>query len=139
MDLSQLGSLSSRLGSILRRPLYLISVRARIAALALIPVVGFAIVGLAYLAGEQEIEAAFESVKTSGALADASHDFKSAISTMRISAKEFATSPNQKLFMLPMEVTGVLGSLAGIAELAKDSLGKASTPAPPVAKPRLES
>ena len=94
MDLSQLGSLSSRLGSIFRRPLYLISVRARIAALALIPVVGFAIVGLAYLAGEQEIEAAFESVKTSGALADASHDFKSAISTMRISAKEFATSPS---------------------------------------------
>jgi len=52
--------------------------------------------------------------------------------------KEFATSPNQKLFMLPMEVTGVLGSLAGIAELAKDSLAKA--PAPAVAKPpRLES
>jgi len=52
--------------------------------------------------------------------------------------KEFATSPNQKLFMLPMEVTGVLGSLAGIAELAKDSLAKA--PAPAIAKPpRLES
>ena len=34
--------------------------------------------------------------------------------------KEFAHSPNQKLFMLPMEVTGVLGSLAGIAELAKE-------------------
>jgi regulator of protease activity HflC (stomatin/prohibitin superfamily) len=52
--------------------------------------------------------------------------------------KEFALSPNQKLFMLPMEVTGVLGSLAGIAELAKDSLAK---PAPPVVAkpPRLES
>ncbi len=33
--------------------------------------------------------------------------------------KEFAASPNQKLLMLPMETTGVLGSLAGIAELAK--------------------
>jgi len=44
--------------------------------------------------------------------------------------KEFANSPNQKIFMLPMEVTGVIGSLAGIAELAKDSLGKLPTPAP---------
>jgi regulator of protease activity HflC (stomatin/prohibitin superfamily) len=42
--------------------------------------------------------------------------------------KDFATSPNQKLFLLPMEVTGVLGSLAGIAELAKDSLGRPSLP-----------
>jgi regulator of protease activity HflC (stomatin/prohibitin superfamily) len=33
--------------------------------------------------------------------------------------KDFAGSPNQKLLMLPMETTGVLGSLAGIAELAK--------------------
>ncbi|MEJ7746363.1 MAG: SPFH domain-containing protein [Luteimonas sp.] len=33
--------------------------------------------------------------------------------------KEFAASPNQKLLMLPMETTGILGSLAGIAELTK--------------------
>ncbi len=85
----------SRLGSLLRRPLYLISVRARIAALAFIPVIGFAIIGLAYVAGEQEVEAAFHSVKTSGELADASRDFKSAISTMRVSAKEFATWPSE--------------------------------------------
>jgi regulator of protease activity HflC (stomatin/prohibitin superfamily) len=32
---------------------------------------------------------------------------------------EIARSPNQKILMLPIEVTGVLGSLAGIAELAK--------------------
>jgi methyl-accepting chemotaxis protein len=95
MDFSQLGALSSRLGSLLRRPLYLISVRARIVALALIPVIGFAIIGLAYLAGEQEVEAAFASVKTSGDLADASRDFKSAISAMRVSAKEFASWPSQ--------------------------------------------
>ena len=36
--------------------------------------------------------------------------------------KEFANSPNQKLMILPTEVTGVMGTLAGIAELAKDSL-----------------
>ena len=50
--------------------------------------------------------------------------------------KEFAASPNQKLFLLPMEVTGVLGSLAGIAELARDSLG-ARPPVVP-APPRVE-
>jgi regulator of protease activity HflC (stomatin/prohibitin superfamily) len=33
--------------------------------------------------------------------------------------KEFATSPNQKTLLLPMETTGVLGSLAGIMELAR--------------------
>jgi regulator of protease activity HflC (stomatin/prohibitin superfamily) len=53
--------------------------------------------------------------------------------------KEFAASPNQKLLMLPMEVTGVLGSLAGIAELAKDSLGKVAPPAMVAKPPRLES
>jgi regulator of protease activity HflC (stomatin/prohibitin superfamily) len=36
--------------------------------------------------------------------------------------KEFAHSPNQKLMILPTEVTGVMGSIAGIAELAKESL-----------------
>ena len=36
--------------------------------------------------------------------------------------KEMAKSPNQKTLLLPMETTGILGSLAGIAELARDSL-----------------
>jgi regulator of protease activity HflC (stomatin/prohibitin superfamily) len=38
---------------------------------------------------------------------------------------KFAESPNQKLMILPTEVTGVMGSIAGIAELAKASLDKA--------------
>ena len=37
---------------------------------------------------------------------------------------KFAESPNQKLMILPTEVTGVMGSIAGIAELAKASLEK---------------
>ncbi len=36
--------------------------------------------------------------------------------------KEFASSPNQKTLLLPMETTGILGSLAGITELAKAAL-----------------
>ena len=46
---------------------------------------------------------------------------------------EMAKSPNQKTLLLPMESTGILGSLAGIAELAKDSLSsqRVATPAAP--------
>jgi len=35
---------------------------------------------------------------------------------------KFATGPNQKLILMPMESSGLLGSLAGIAELAKDAM-----------------
>jgi regulator of protease activity HflC (stomatin/prohibitin superfamily) len=38
--------------------------------------------------------------------------------------KEMANSPNQKMLLLPVEATGILGSLAGIAELTKESLGQ---------------
>jgi len=33
--------------------------------------------------------------------------------------------------MLPFEATGIIGSLAGIAEIAKSALEKSSTPPPP--------
>ncbi len=33
--------------------------------------------------------------------------------------RDIASAPNQKVFMMPMEVTGILGTLAGVAELAK--------------------
>ena len=53
--------------------------------------------------------------------------------------KEFAASPNQKLLMMPLETTGVLGSLARIAELARDSLGhRVATAAMPPRPPRVE-
>ena len=48
--------------------------------------------------------------------------------------KSMVGAPNQKIMLLPMEATGVLGSLAGIAELAKSSLESQQvrhpTPAP---------
>jgi regulator of protease activity HflC (stomatin/prohibitin superfamily) len=45
---------------------------------------------------------------------------------------EFAHSPNQKLLILPMEATSVIGSLAGIAEIAKSTFGGGDgTPKPP--------
>ncbi|WP_259782872.1 SPFH domain-containing protein [Aestuariispira ectoiniformans] len=39
---------------------------------------------------------------------------------------EFAKSPQQKTMILPIEATSTLGSLAGIAEIAKDALGDKS-------------
>lgn len=38
--------------------------------------------------------------------------------------KDFANSPNQKLFFMPMDSAGLMGSVAGIAELVKDSVDK---------------
>jgi regulator of protease activity HflC (stomatin/prohibitin superfamily) len=38
--------------------------------------------------------------------------------------KEFAKSPNQKVFFMPVEASGILASLGGIAELARDSMTK---------------
>ncbi|ANB17006.1 SPFH domain-containing protein [Dokdonella koreensis] len=45
-----------------------------------------------------------------------------------------ASAPNQKTLILPMESAGVLGSLAGIAEIARGAFDK---PAPPPPPPRV--
>ena len=36
--------------------------------------------------------------------------------------RELANSSNSKFIMMPMETSGVIGSIAGIAELARESL-----------------
>jgi len=38
--------------------------------------------------------------------------------------QSIASAPNEKVILLPMESTGILGSLAGVAELAKSAFGK---------------
>jgi regulator of protease activity HflC (stomatin/prohibitin superfamily) len=37
---------------------------------------------------------------------------------------QFADSPNQKVFFLPMEATGILGALGGVGEIAKQAFGE---------------
>jgi len=48
---------------------------------------------------------------------------------------QLANAPNQKFVVLPMESAGLLGSIAGIAELTKEAIGqqtaRAQNPAPP--------
>ncbi|MBI3436567.1 MAG: SPFH/Band 7/PHB domain protein [Proteobacteria bacterium] len=48
---------------------------------------------------------------------------------------EFAHSSNQKVLILPIEATAVLGSLAGIAEIAKSTFGDPATGAPALRRP----
>jgi regulator of protease activity HflC (stomatin/prohibitin superfamily) len=51
---------------------------------------------------------------------------------------QLAQSPNQKILMLPIETMGVLGSLAGIGEIAKETFGldgKGGSPTPSPRRP----
>jgi regulator of protease activity HflC (stomatin/prohibitin superfamily) len=48
---------------------------------------------------------------------------------------EFARSPNAKTILFPVEATQLIGTLGGIAELARDAVG--STRVPPPAKPKV--
>jgi hypothetical protein len=41
-----------------------------------------------------------------------------------------ATSPNQKILMLPVEAASVIGSIGGIAEIARETFGGSGPSAP---------
>ncbi len=71
------------------------SVRARIVALALIPVIGFLADSVFFTIGETEVADAFATVKKASALADSGQEFKDALAAMRISTRDFATQPGQ--------------------------------------------
>jgi regulator of protease activity HflC (stomatin/prohibitin superfamily) len=45
--------------------------------------------------------------------------------------KEFATSPNAKTILFPVEATQLIGTLGGIGALARDAFGKDDGPRPP--------
>ena len=51
--------------------------------------------------------------------------------------RELATSGNSKFIMMPMETSGIIGSMAGIASLAQESLAQQQTP-PPIRTPRKD-
>jgi methyl-accepting chemotaxis protein len=73
------------------------SVRMRIVALALIPVAGFLADSIAFTAGESDVSAAFSSVQRAAALSDNSHNFKAALASMRLTVRDFASTPNASL------------------------------------------
>lgn len=41
--------------------------------------------------------------------------------------KDIATSPNQKLVLMPLEASNLIGAIAGVAEIAKESFDKKNT------------
>ncbi|MBD9367229.1 SPFH domain-containing protein [Xanthomonas sp. XNM01] len=43
--------------------------------------------------------------------------------------EKLATAPNQKFVLMPMEASGIISSIGGIAELAREALGKDEAPA----------
>jgi methyl-accepting chemotaxis protein len=93
-----------------------LSVRARIAVLALIPVVGFAANGLNFMSSEHAVERAFDSVRRAATLAEASRDFKGALATMQTSARDMATRPAATLIKDFQDAYAfALGSLDRIA------------------------
>ena len=49
--------------------------------------------------------------------------------------REFANSPNQKTLLMPMETTGILGSLAGIVEIGRAAAQPSGSATPPRATP----
>ena len=52
---------------------------------------------------------------------------------------QFATSPNAKTILFPVEATQLIGTLGGIGELAKEIIGEPRAKAPPPAKARSET
>lgn len=53
--------------------------------------------------------------------------------------KELAAAPNQKVLLMPVEATGILGALAGVAELTKDAMQRqpSAGATPPARAPRV--
>ena len=49
--------------------------------------------------------------------------------------QSLATAPNQKVLMLPVEAATVIGSIAGVADIAREAFGREPPPRPP-ARPR---
>ena len=99
-----------------------ISVRTRIITIALIPVIGFLVNGVAFRSGEAEVENAFASVSHAAALSDASREYKGAIAIMHISARDFVTTPSQDLIKaFARAKTVASSSLATIAKSLSDT------------------
>ena len=71
-----------------------LSVRARIIALGIIPVLGFLAIGAAFMTGDAEVGQAFNSVHRDTEVADASRDLKAGLLMMRVAALQFVSHPS---------------------------------------------
>ena len=72
-----------------------LSVRTRVIVLAVIPVAGFLANGVAFTISETEVGQAFSSAKRAGSLSESSQEFKVALTSMRMQARDFSANPSQ--------------------------------------------
>ena len=99
-----------------------LSVRLRLIVLALVPVFGFAAIGLAYMSSEKTVEAAFGSVQQSSRMAGASRAFKEAVTAMQMRAKEFVAQPQPALVARFADAhEAAMDSLKTIQELVSEA------------------
>ncbi len=73
-----------------------ISVRVRIIVLAAIPVIGFMANGIAYTAGEREVEQAFRTAHRAADLAEVSREFRGMLIQMRVQTRDFALRSSEE-------------------------------------------
>jgi CHASE3 domain sensor protein len=108
-----------------RRLVSRLSVRARIIAITLIPVLGFLANGMAYVAGERGVDRAVTSVERATSLADASREFKSAVGAIRAAARSFALHPRssylQTLSDAQAEATAQFTAILQLSDSASES------------------
>jgi methyl-accepting chemotaxis protein len=71
-----------------------LSVRARVVALGVIPVIGFLAYGVAYMTSDIEVGRAFDSVHRDTAVVDASSDLKAGLLAMRVATMAFVAHPS---------------------------------------------
>jgi adenylate cyclase len=80
----------------IRRLINSFTVRTRIIILVLIPIIGLLASFIAYVLSEGDVRTAFQTVKQSTTVVDASREFKIAVATMRLAAKDFVSAPSSE-------------------------------------------
>ena len=98
------------------------SVKSRIVAITLIPVIAFIATGLTFIGGEREVGAALDSLRDATAAADASREFKGAVVTIQGAARSFADHPRPNY--LRVLATAQEGAAQQFARIRQFSLGQ---------------
>lgn len=91
-----LGIDAARWQSWLNRIVGSLSVRTRIIAIALIPIVGLSFTGWIFRTGESEIEAVFDTTLKAADLTEVSADYQRALSAIRMLVRDFASRPSEE-------------------------------------------
>jgi methyl-accepting chemotaxis protein len=99
----------------------------RIVVLAVIPVIGFLANGYTFMSNEDAVSGAFETAKTSSALAEASREFKSAVTEMRAVVKDFSAAPKADQVATFIDLYGVAGRNLNIIDNIATVTPRAST------------